>query len=189
MFSDAELRLAKHRDPTPREIRALTLSALEPEKGGLLWDVGAGTGSIALEWIAARRGNRAIAVECVAEYVDLIRDNAGLLSEANSDPNALQVMQEDASEVLKNHATPDAIFLGCPSQVPAPFLDELYNRLPIGGRLVCNAIQQSSVDQVMTALRTHPGRGVVRRINLSTVRAVGFVLPVPTRHQLVLTKA
>ncbi len=64
---------------TKREVRAITLSALAPRRGELLWDVGAGSGSIAIEWLLADPANRAIAIEARAERAERIRRNAKAL--------------------------------------------------------------------------------------------------------------
>jgi precorrin-6Y C5,15-methyltransferase (decarboxylating) len=187
MIADSELAL--HHDPTPRDIRALALSALAPEKGGLLWDVGAGSGAVALEWIAARRGNQAIAIECELPFVEMIRRNAKLLSKFEANLEDLTVVHGDATEILQDVREPNGIFLGCPTQVSDSFVETLYARLAIGGRLVSNAIQASSVDKVFQALRTHPEQGSILRIDLCEISANGTAGSAPTRHQLRLTKA
>jgi precorrin-6Y C5,15-methyltransferase (decarboxylating) len=186
MISDAQLEF--HHDPTPRDIRALVISALEPEKGGLLWDIGAGSGAVALEWIAAKRGNQAIAIECELPYVEMLKRNAGLLKDLGANLNDLTVVYGDATEILKTARVPNAVFLGCPAQVPDAFVEALYDRLSAGGRLVSNAIQTSSIERIMRALRNHSDQGGVLRIDLAVIQADGTLRSAPTRHQLRLTK-
>ncbi|MFX5926231.1 cobalamin biosynthesis bifunctional protein CbiET, partial [Acinetobacter baumannii] len=60
---------------TKRPIRALTLSALAPRPGETLWDIGAGSGSIAIEWLLAHPANRALAVEADAARAERARAN------------------------------------------------------------------------------------------------------------------
>ena len=71
---------------TKREVRAVTLSSLAPRRGELLWDVGAGSGSIAIEWLLSDPANRAIAIEARADRASLIRRNAEKLGVADREP-------------------------------------------------------------------------------------------------------
>ncbi|MCK7473792.1 MAG: hypothetical protein MZV49_10250 [Rhodopseudomonas palustris] len=61
---------------TKREIRAVTLSSLAPRGNELLWDIGAGSGAIGIEWLLADAGNRAIGIEARADRLQVARDNA-----------------------------------------------------------------------------------------------------------------
>ena len=92
---------------TKREIRAVTLSALAPRRGELLWDVGAGAGSVAIEWLLADPAMRAIAVECHAERAARIRRNAAAFGVPG-----LAIVEGNAPDALENLSTPDAVFVG-----------------------------------------------------------------------------
>jgi precorrin-6Y C5,15-methyltransferase (decarboxylating) len=119
---------------TKREIRAATLAALAPLPGERLWDVGAGCGSIAIEWLRADDYTAAIAIERDAARVGLIAANAATLGVPR-----LEIVHGAAPAVLDGLAAPDAIFVGG-GLADAALLPRLWQALPAGGRLVANAI-------------------------------------------------
>lgn len=119
---------------TKREVRAVTLAALAPRRGELLWDVGAGAGSVAIEWMLRHPSLRAVAVEARADRAARIRRNA----EALGTPG-LDVREGRAPAALAGLPTPDAIFLGGGGTDPG-VLDAVVAALPAGGRLVANAV-------------------------------------------------
>src|SRR5208282_1146745 len=90
---------------TKRAIRALTLSALAPRRGELLWDLGAGSGSVAIEWMLADPTMRAIAIEQRADRAARIRRNAAAFGVPG-----LEVVEAAAPAALSGLQTPDAIF-------------------------------------------------------------------------------
>ena len=92
---------------TKREIRAVTLSSLAPLRGEFLWDVGAGSGSIAIEWMLADSSLRAIAVEAHADRAARISRNAAAFGVPG-----LEVIEGRAPEALSGLESPDAIFIG-----------------------------------------------------------------------------
>lgn len=119
---------------TKREVRAVTLSSLAPVAGQHLWDVGAGCGSIAIEWLRAARNTTAAAVERRADRIALIAANASALGTPH-----LQIITGEAPAALKNLPRPDAVFIG--GGVTADgVLDLCWERLRSGGRLVANAV-------------------------------------------------
>ncbi|MDI9847609.1 precorrin-6y C5,15-methyltransferase (decarboxylating) subunit CbiE [Rhodoblastus sp. 17X3] len=119
---------------TKAEIRALTLSALAPRKGELLWDIGAGSGSVAIEFLLADEKNAAIAIEANAERAARIRRNALALGTPQ-----LHVVEGRAPEALSDLARPQKIFIG--GGVTAPgVLDAALDALAPGGRLVANGV-------------------------------------------------
>ena len=119
---------------TKREVRAVTLSSLAPLPGELLWDVGAGCGSISIEWLRSDRRCRAIAIEQNSTRLNYIADNATALGTPN-----LQIMAGKALEVIPNLPTPNAIFIG--GGVTAPeILENCWNVLVPGGRMVVNVV-------------------------------------------------
>ena len=119
---------------TKREIRAITLSSLAPRRGELLWDIGAGAGSVAIEWMLADASLRAIAVERNAERTARIKRNATAFGVPG-----LVVIEGAAPAVLENLEPPDAIFIGGGAGDPG-VLDRCVLALRSGGRLVVNAV-------------------------------------------------
>jgi precorrin-6Y C5,15-methyltransferase (decarboxylating) len=119
---------------TKREIRAVTLSALAPRRGELLWDIGAGAGSVAIEWMLADPSLRAIAIEPRPERAARIRRNATALGVP-----ALEVVEREAPAALENLPRPDAIFVGGGASEKG-VLDAAAAALHSGGRLVVNAV-------------------------------------------------
>jgi precorrin-6B C5,15-methyltransferase / cobalt-precorrin-6B C5,C15-methyltransferase len=119
---------------TKREIRAMTLAALAPRRGELLWDVGAGSGSVAIEWMLADPANKAIAIERRADRIARIAHNAAALGVPG-----LQIVEGEAPQALADLPQPDAIFVGGGARDEA-LLDHVIDALAPGGRLVINAV-------------------------------------------------
>ncbi len=119
---------------TKREVRAVTLSTLAPTPGELLWDVGAGCGSISIEWMRTHPRCIAIAVEQNATRLQYIADNAAALGTPH-----LKIIPGKAPSALQDLPTPDAIFIG--GGVTADGLFDLcWQKLRPGGRLVANVV-------------------------------------------------
>jgi precorrin-6Y C5,15-methyltransferase (decarboxylating) len=118
---------------TKREVRAVTLSSLAPRRGELLWDVGAGAGSVAIEWMLADPSLRAIAIEAQAERAARIGRNAASLGVPG-----LEIVQGTAPAALAGLPPPDAIFVGGGASDPG-VLDAVLAVPRAGGRLVVNA--------------------------------------------------
>jgi precorrin-6B C5,15-methyltransferase / cobalt-precorrin-6B C5,C15-methyltransferase len=135
---------------TKRETRALTLSALAPRRGELLWDIGAGSGSIAIEWMHADPANRAIAIEQRPERAARIGRNA-----LNLGVPGLRVVEGRAPEALQDLPQPQAIFGGGGS---APGALEFYlAALAPGGRLVVNAVTLETQAELTAAYKRWGG--------------------------------
>lgn len=117
---------------TKREVRAITLSALAPTPGALLWDVGAGCGSIAIEWMRSHPRCRAIAIE--KARTQYIADNAAALGVPG-----LHIINGKAPEALKDLPSPDAIFIGG-GVTTEGVLEACWAALKPGGRLVANVV-------------------------------------------------
>ena len=150
---------------TKREIRAVTLAALAPRRGELLWDIGAGSGSIAIEWMLADPSMRAIAIEANAERAARIRRNA-----AACGVPGLTVVEGAAPEALSGLPRPDAIFIGGGGTDPG-VLEAAIGALPSGGRLVANAVTLE-MEALLLARRASLG-GELVRIAISREAPVG----------------
>ena len=150
---------------TKREIRAATLSSLAPRRGELLWDIGAGAGSVAIEWMLADPSLRAIAIETRADRAACIRRNAAALGVPG-----LEVIEGAAPAALDGLAPPDAVFLGGGASEPG-VLDTAMAALPPGGRLVVNAV---TLDTEALLLARHAVMGgELIRIAIARAGAIG----------------
>jgi precorrin-6Y C5,15-methyltransferase (decarboxylating) len=129
---------------TKRDVRALTLARLAPMPGELLWDVGAGCGSIGIEWMRAHLSCRAIAVEADAGRQAHIEHNRAALGVP-----ALQLVAGRAPEALAGLPAPDAIFIGGGVTLPG-VMEQCWTSLKPGGRLLANAVTLQSEAMLMT---------------------------------------
>ncbi|KQZ81825.1 precorrin-6Y methyltransferase [Mesorhizobium sp. Root157] len=150
---------------TKREVRALTLSALAPRRGELLWDIGAGSGSIGIEWMLSHPSLRAIAIEADAERGARIRRNAAAFGVPG-----LSVVQGTAPQVLTGLETPDAIFIGGGGSDPG-VLDAAVSALLPCGRLVANAVTLE-MEALLIARHAALG-GDLTRIAVSRAAPIG----------------
>ena len=119
---------------TKRAVRAATLAALAPLPGELLWDIGAGCGSIAIEWLRVERQMKAIAIERDANRAALVAENAALLGVPE-----IEIIRGAAPAALAALPAPDAIFIGGGISDDAIW-DRAWHSLKPGGRLVANAV-------------------------------------------------
>jgi precorrin-6Y C5,15-methyltransferase (decarboxylating) len=150
---------------TKREIRAITLSALAPRRGELLWDIGAGSGSIGIEWMLAHPSLRAIAIEANGDRAARIHRNA-----AHCGVPGLVVVEGAAPKAFAKLRTPDAIFIGGGGS-DAGVLEKAIKALRPGGRLVANAV---TLEMEALLLDEHNKRGGgLIRIALSRAAPVG----------------
>ena len=150
---------------TKREIRAVTLSSLAPRRGELLWDIGAGSGSVAIEWMLADPAMRAIAIERRADRAARIRRNAAIFGVPE-----LEIVEGIAPAALASLATPDAIFVGGGAG-DAGVLDAAARALRPGGRLVVNAVTLET-EALLLARHAALG-GELIRIAISRAEPVG----------------
>ena len=150
---------------TRREVRAATLAALAPLPGQRLWDVGAGCGSVAVEWMRAHAGNRAVAVERKPDRAALIARNATALGAPR-----LEIVQGEAPAALAALDPPDAVFVGGGAAVPG-LLDRCWAALPANGRLVANAVTLEG-ETALARFRAERG-GALCRISVSRAEPVG----------------
>jgi precorrin-6B C5,15-methyltransferase / cobalt-precorrin-6B C5,C15-methyltransferase len=119
---------------TKREIRAVTLSSLAPRHGELLWDVGLGAGSIAIEWLLRHPSLGAIGIEARSDRADRAARNAAALGAPE-----LKIVQGRAPEALEGLARPDAVFVGGGMMDDGVF-EAVWAALKPRGRLVANAV-------------------------------------------------
>ncbi|MFK0161428.1 precorrin-6y C5,15-methyltransferase (decarboxylating) subunit CbiE [Rhizobium sp. NPDC090279] len=150
---------------TKREIRAMTLSALAPRHGELLWDIGAGSGSIGIEWMLADPSLRAIAIEASTERTARIRRNA-----ANFGVPSLAIVEGEAPSALAGLPTPDAIFIGGGGS-DAGVLEAAIGHLRSGGRLVANAVT-TEMEALLLAEQARRGGSLIR-IDIARAAPVG----------------
>jgi precorrin-6B C5,15-methyltransferase / cobalt-precorrin-6B C5,C15-methyltransferase len=172
---------------TKREVRAVTLAKLAPLAGETLWDIGAGSGSVAIEWLRATEGGGAVAVERNPERAAIIARNAaslgvpGLQIIADTAPRAL-------SKIPRELAPPDAIFVGG-GIAKRSLLPTLWAALRPGGRLVANVVSLAGERAILDWQARYGGE--LTRIALSRSEPLGGhhawrpLLPVT---QLVATK-
>lgn len=153
---------------TKREVRAVTLSALAPLPGQLLWDVGAGCGSIGIEWMRTHPRCRAIAIEQHPQRLRTIAENAAALGVPN-----LQIISGSAPEALHDLPQPDTIFIGGGLTAPE-VLETCWNALPSGGRLVTNAVTIES-EQLVFSWQAKVG-GELTRIAIQRAEPIGKFL-------------
>jgi len=149
---------------TKRPVRALTLSALAPRPGERLWDIGAGSGSIGIEWLLAHPANRACAIEADPVRADRARANAARLG-----VDRLEVITGIAPDSLPDKPFPDAVFIG--GGLSEELLDRLWARLPAGTRLVANAVTLES--EALLALWHGQKGGSLLRIELADAAPLG----------------
>ncbi len=136
---------------TRREIRALTLARLAPAPGALLWDVGAGSGSIGIEWMRAARAAKAIALEPRADRAERARENARRLGVPG-----LDLRDAAAPDGLAGLPRPDAIFVGGGATADR-VLDICWAALKPGGRLVANAVTLETETKLVAAREAFGG--------------------------------
>lgn len=149
---------------TKRPVRALTLSALAPRAGEHLWDIGAGSGSVAIEWLLAHPANRATAFESDSGRAARARRNAAALG-----VDRLHVVECRAPDGLEGAVAPDAVFVG--GGLSEALLSRLFALMPAGARLVANAV---TIESEALLAQWHANRGgSLLRIELADAAALG----------------
>lgn len=136
---------------TKREVRAVTLSALAPRQGELLWDIGLGAGSIAVEWLLRHPSLEAVGIEADATRAARAARNAAKLGAPD-----LRIVQGRAPEALADLPSPDAIFIGG-GLSNAQVFDAAWAALKSGGRLVVNAVSLATEAQLIGLFQRHGG--------------------------------
>jgi precorrin-6B C5,15-methyltransferase / cobalt-precorrin-6B C5,C15-methyltransferase len=149
---------------TKRDLRASALARLMPKPAELLWDVGAGAGSIAIEWLRSDPGCRAIAIEHNLDRVKRIRGNAAALGVPG-----LEVLHAEAPDALVSLPRPHAVFVG--GGATRETLERSWSALRPGGRLVVHAVTQETEMIMVDCWRRHGGELV--RLSVEHLEPIG----------------
>jgi precorrin-6B C5,15-methyltransferase / cobalt-precorrin-6B C5,C15-methyltransferase len=150
---------------TKREIRAATLAALAPSPDQVLWDIGAGCGSVSIEWMRSTRGCEAFAIEPNEDRLKMIATNVDLLGTPR-----LKVIAGKAPDALKDLPAPDAVFIGGGVGNEGVF-DAAWKKLKSGGRMICNVVTIEGEMHLYDLQEKHGGELV--RMDVSTLTKVG----------------
>jgi precorrin-6Y C5,15-methyltransferase (decarboxylating) len=150
---------------TKREVRAMTLAALAPLPGQLLWDVGAGCGSIGIEWMRSHPRCRAVAIEHHPTRLQYIADNAAALGTPD-----LMIMAGEAPAALRDLPPPEAVFIGG-GLTTDNLLATCWQVLRAGGRLVANAVTVESEHMLLQWHSQHGG--ALTRIAIQRAEPIG----------------
>jgi precorrin-6Y C5,15-methyltransferase (decarboxylating) len=150
---------------TKRDLRASALARLAPQPGQLLWDVGAGAGSVGIEWMRAHPSCSAIAVEQDEQRSLRIAENAGRLGVPT-----LAVVHGSAPDVLADLPRPDAVFIGGGATVPG-LLGTCLEALRPGGRLVVHGVTLETETLLATSYAEHGGE--LSRISVEHAAPIG----------------
>ncbi len=143
---------------TKQEVRAATVAKLMPMRGALLWDIGTGCGSVAVEWMRAARYARAIGIEPRADRRAMAAENALALGTPK-----LELVDGEAPAVLEDLAAPDAVFIG--GGLSTKVFEAVWTALRPLGRLVANAVTLESEAQLIALHREHGGQLVKLQVN------------------------
>lgn len=152
---------------TKQEVRAAVLAKLAPRAHDILWDVGAGTGSVSVELALAASWGRTYAVECSSEACALIRANREKLGAWN-----LRLVQGTAPQALDALETPDAVFIGGSKGTVEQTVELVLDRNP-KARICISAICIETLYQAVQALQNRALRPEVIQIGVSRGKAAG----------------
>jgi precorrin-6B C5,15-methyltransferase / cobalt-precorrin-6B C5,C15-methyltransferase len=150
---------------TKQDIRAITIAALAPRSDELLWDVGAGSGAIGIEWMLAGPSNRAIAIERDPIRAGRIARNAASLGVPD-----LKIVTGDAPSALRDQPRPDAVFIGGGATAPG-VIDAVWAALGPDGRLVVNGVTIETQANLIERFRTIGG--TLKTIQISHADPLG----------------
>ena len=149
---------------TKQEVRAVTLAKLMPMRGALLWDVGTGCGSVAVEWMRAARYARAIGIEPRADRRAMAAANALALGAPR-----LELVEGEAPDALDGLPPPDAIFIG--GGLSDAVFAAAWDALKPLGRLVANAVTLESEATLLALHKSHGGQLV--KLSIARAEPVG----------------
>ncbi len=150
---------------TKREIRAVTIAALAPREGELLWDIGCGSGSVAVEWSLSHKANRAIGIEARADRAARAARNALALGVPG-----MRLVTGEAPAALAGLPAPDAVFIGGGAR-DAGVLDAAWTALRSGGRMAANAVTIET-EALLFAQQRERG-GTLTRLSVDRLDTIG----------------
>ena len=149
---------------TKQEVRAATVAKLMPMRGALLWDIGTGSGSVAIEWMRAARYARALGIEPRADRRAMAAENALALGAPK-----LELIDGEVPAALHGLDAPDAIFIG--GGLSHETFNIAWNNLRPLGRLVANAVTLESEAILIDLHKKHGGDLV--KISVQRAEPVG----------------
>ena len=150
---------------TKRPMRALTLSALAPRAGEHLWDIGAGSGSISVEWALSGTGCTSCAIEPRTDRLDFIGDNIHRFGLGHR----ITVVDGSVPAALEGLPLPDAVFIG--GGADDALLNAIWAMVPAGTRIVANSVTLESQELLS---RWHQAEGgELWRIDLAQAEPLG----------------
>jgi precorrin-6Y C5,15-methyltransferase (decarboxylating) len=149
---------------TKREVRAVTLARLMPMQGALLWDIGCGAGSVAIEWMRAAREAKAIGIEPRADRRAMAATNAARLGTPG-----LTLIDGEAPGALLGLPAPDAVFIG--GGFSRATFDAVWSSLRPRGRLVVNSVTLESEAAVLGLQKTYGGE--LSKLSVARAEPVG----------------
>ncbi|SLN29497.1 precorrin-6y C5,15-methyltransferase (decarboxylating) subunit CbiE [Pseudooctadecabacter jejudonensis] len=135
---------------TKREVRAATVAKLMPMRGALLWDIGTGCGSVAIEWMRAARYARAIGIEPRTDRRAMAAENALALGAPK-----LELIDGKVPQALENLEPPDAVFIG--GGLSPETFEAVWAAVRPLGRVVANAVTLESEAQLIALHKLHGG--------------------------------
>jgi precorrin-6Y C5,15-methyltransferase (decarboxylating) len=150
---------------TKREVRAITLSSLQPCSDQLLWDVGVGSGSIGIEWLLSHPSMRAIGIERDETRAARAARNAVALGVPHFD-----IRRGAVPEALAGLPEPDAIFIGC-GTAGGRVIETCWAALKPGGRIVVNSVTLESELALLAAYHGHGG--TLTRLGIERAESIG----------------
>lgn len=173
---------------TKQEVRAITLTKLCPYPDAFLWDVGAGCGSIAIEWMRAARGAMAVAIEPLESRCAMIQQNAEMLG-----VEKIRIVQNEAPTGFGGLEVPDAVFIGG-GLTSTGVVSTAWDALRPGGRMVANAVTIEGGKVLTSICESHGGElaqiGVSRAVPVGQFKGWKPLMPVmqwcavkPMEHQ------
>lgn len=149
---------------TKRLLRATAFAHLRPTPGALLWDVGAGSGAVGIEWARSAPGAHAVGIERDPVRADRARRNVDRLA-----PGAVQIVEGDADDMLPGLEKPDAVFIG--GGAVSGIVDACIAALGAGGRLVAHGVTLET-ERTLVDLHGELG-GSLSRISIDSAEPLG----------------
>jgi precorrin-6Y C5,15-methyltransferase (decarboxylating) len=159
---DFAKRMPKKGLITKREARLVSLAMLQLRADSVVWDIGAGSGSVSIEAALTACEGSVFAIEVDPEGVEICRDNVRTFGADN-----VRVIAGRAPEALAELPDPDAVFIGGSKGSMAEIIEVALARMRDGGRLVANAITLDNVNEAYAALRASGRQPEVIMLNVS----------------------